>query len=209
LVSWQILVTHSGNGLQYGDICFAPDFAAAQGLQACDASRFPFFSLRRYRLMQIVKNSVVTIHYEMYDADNTLLDKTEEPIAYLHGGYDGIFPLVEEALHGKAVGESITVTLTPDDAFGEPEEELVRVEPLDVLPEEVEVGMMFEADDPETGDVILFRVTDVADGKAVLDGNHPLAGLTIRFQATVAEVRPATPDEITHGHAHGEHGHHH
>ncbi|MBP7580953.1 MAG: peptidylprolyl isomerase, partial [Vogesella sp.] len=133
--------------------------------------------------MQIVKNSVVTIHYEMYDADNTLLDKTEEPIAYLHGGYDGIFPLVEEALHGKAVGESITVTLTPDDAFGEPEEELVRVEPLDVLPEEVEVGMMFEADDPETGDVILFRVTDVADGKAVLDGNHPLAGLTIRFQA--------------------------
>ena len=170
--------------------------------------RYHFLSLR-YRLMQIAKNSVVTLHYEMYDADNNLLDKTEEPIAYLHGGYDGIFPLVEEALHGKDVGESITVTLTPDDAFGEPEEELVRLEPLDVLPEEVEVGMMFEADDPETGDVILFRVTNVADGKAVLDGNHPLAGLTIRFVATVAEVRAATADEITHGHAHGEHGHHH
>ncbi len=170
--------------------------------------RYHSLSLR-YRHMQIVKNSVVTIHYEMYDADNNLLDKTEEPIAYLHGGYDGIFPLVEEALHGKNVGESITVTMTPDDAFGEPEEELVRVEPLDVLPEEVEVGMMFEADDPETGDVILFRVTDVADGKAVLDGNHPLAGLTIRFVATVAEVRPASDEEVAHGHAHGEHGHHH
>jgi len=69
--------------------------------------------------------------------------------------------------------------------------------------------MMFEADDPETGDVILFRVTDVADGKAVLDGNHPLAGLTIRFVATVAEVRPASAEEVAHGHAHGEHGHHH
>ena len=48
--------------------------------------------------MSIAKNSVVTLHYEMYDANDQLIDKTEEPIAYLHGGYDGIFPLVEEAL---------------------------------------------------------------------------------------------------------------
>ncbi len=102
--------------------------------------------------MQIAKDTVVTLHYEMFDAENTLLDKTEEPIAYLHGGYDGIFPLVEEALHGKAVGDSVDVKLTPDDAFGDPEEELVRVEDLDVFPADVEVGMMFEADDPETGE---------------------------------------------------------
>lgn len=159
--------------------------------------------------MQIAKNTVVTLHYEMFDADNTLLDKTEEPISYLHGGYDGIFPLVEEALQGKAAGDSIDVKMEPDDAFGEPEEELVRVEPLDVFPADVEVGMMFEADDPETGDVLLFRVTDIADGKAVVDANHPLAGLTIRFVAKVVEVRAASDDEITHGHAHGEHGHHH
>ena len=57
--------------------------------------------------MSIVKNSVVSLHYEMYDANNQLLDKTEEPIAYLHGGYDGIFPLVEEALHGKNVGDTV------------------------------------------------------------------------------------------------------
>lgn len=159
--------------------------------------------------MQIVKDTVVTLHYEMFDADNNLVDKTEDPIAYLHGGYDGIFPLVEEALHGKSVGDSVDVKMAPDDAFGDPEEELVRVEDLDVFPSDVEVGMMFEADDPETGEVLLFRVTDIADGKAVVDANHPLAGQSIRFVAKVVEVRAATAEEIAHGHAHGEHGHHH
>ena len=159
--------------------------------------------------MNIDKNSVVTLHYEMYDANDQLIDKTEEPIAYLHGGYDGIFPLVEEALHGKAVGDEVDVTLAPDDAFGEQEPELIRIEPVDIFPVEVEVGMMFEADDPETGDVMVYRVTDVADGKAVVDGNHPLAGMKIRFKATVDGVREASAEEIAHGHAHGEHGHHH
>ena len=159
--------------------------------------------------MQIAKNTVVTLNYEMFDAENTLLDKTEEPISYLHGGYDGIFPLVEEALHGKDVGESVDVKLAPEDAFGEPEEELVRIEPLDVFPADVEVGMMFEADDPESGEVLLFRVTDIADGKAVVDANHPLAGSSIRFVAKIVEVHAATEEEITHGHAHGEHGHEH
>ncbi|MBP9528761.1 MAG: peptidylprolyl isomerase, partial [Laribacter sp.] len=98
--------------------------------------------------MQIAKNSVVSLNYEMYDADNNLLDQTDEPISYLHGGYDGIFPLVEEALHGKSVGDSIDIKMDPDNAFGEPDEELVRVEDADVFPPDVEleVGMMFEAD---------------------------------------------------------------
>ena len=159
--------------------------------------------------MNIEKDTVVTLHYEMFDANNQLIDKTEEPIAYLHGGYDGIFPLVEEALHGKAVGEEVDVTLSPDDAFGEQDPELVRIEPLNVFPVEVEVGMMFEADDPETGDTLVYRVTDVADGKAVVDGNHPLAGMKIRFKGTVAAVREASAEEIAHGHVHGAHGHHH
>ncbi|UOO82739.1 peptidylprolyl isomerase [Uruburuella testudinis] len=159
--------------------------------------------------MAIAKNSVVTLHYEMFDANDQLIDKTEQPIAYLHGGYDGIFPLVEEALHGKEVGETVDVVLAPDDAFGEQDPELVRIEDVNVFPVEVEAGMMFEADDPETGDVLVYRVTDVADGKAVVDGNHPLAGMKIRFKATVDSVREASADEITHGHAHGPHGHHH
>ncbi|MCP9760196.1 peptidylprolyl isomerase [Aquitalea sp. S1-19] len=159
--------------------------------------------------MQIAKNSVVTLDYEMFDADNKMIDKSEEPISYLHGGYDGIFPLVEEALHGKAVGDTVDVMMTSDDAFGDPEEELVRVEPLDVFPADIEIGMVFEADDPETGDVLLFRVTDIADGNAIVDANHPLAGMAIRFKGKITDVREASADEITHGHAHGEHGHHH
>lgn len=161
--------------------------------------------------MQISKNSVVTLQYEMYDANDQLIDQTkpEEPIAYLHGGYDGIFPLVEEALHGKAVGEEVDVLLQPDDAFGEQDPELVRIEEVANFPVDVEAGMMFEADDPETGEVLIFRVTDVADGKAVVDANHPLAGMKIRFKAKVQEVREASSEELAHGHVHGAHGHHH
>lgn len=158
--------------------------------------------------MAIQKNSVVTLHYEMFDADNQLIDKTVEPMAYLHGGYDGIFPLVEEALHGKDVGDVVDVAMRADDAFGEHDAALVRVEDVGVFPVEVEPGMMFEADDPEHG-VIIYHVKEVADGKAVVDGNHPLAGMKIRFKATVKEVRAAQAEEIEHGHAHGAHGHHH
>ena len=159
--------------------------------------------------MSIQKNSVVSLHYEMYDADNNLLDKTHDPIEYLHGGYDGIFPLVEEALHDKNVGDEVDITMQPNDAFGEQDPELVRIEDVKVFPVEVEPGMMFEADDPEHGGVIIYRVTDVADGKAVVDGNHPLAGMKIRFKGTVAAIREATAEEIAHGHVHGAHGHHH
>lgn len=159
--------------------------------------------------MTIKKNTVVSLHYEMFDADNQLLDKTVEPIAYLHGGYDGIFPLVEEALEGKAVGDVVNITMQPDDAFGEQDPELVRVEDVKVFPVDVEPGMMFEADDPEFGGVIIYRVIEVKDGKATVDGNHPLAGMTVRFKGVVDAVREASKEEIEHGHVHGEHGHHH
>ena len=149
--------------------------------------------------MAIKKNSVVSLQYEMYDSDNNLLDKTiDAPLEYLHGGYDGIFPLVEEALHDKNIGDVVDVTMQPDDAFGEQDPELVRIESLSAFPVEVEPGMMFEADDPEHG-----------DSKAVVDGNQPLAGLKIRFKGTVTAIREATPEELAHGHVHGAHGHHH
>ena len=99
--------------------------------------------------------------------------------------------------------------MQPDDAFGEYEAELVRVEEKDVFPQEVEVGMVFEADDPETGDLMFFRVTEIAGNKVVVDGNHPFAGKEIRFVAKVEDVRAANDEEIGHGHVHGEHGHQH
>ncbi len=159
--------------------------------------------------MSIQKNSVVSLQYEMYDTDNQLIDKNEEPLVYLHGGYDGIFPLVEEALHEKNVGDVIDIIMSPDDAFGEQDPELIRIEDIKSFPVDVEIGMMFEADDPESGEVFIYRVTDVADGKAIVDANHPLAGMKIRFKATITEVREASAEEISHGHVHGAHGHHH
>lgn len=159
--------------------------------------------------MQIAKDTVVTLHYEMFDADNTLLDKTEEPISYLHGGYDGIFPIVEETLHGKTIGDTVDVKMQPDDAFGEREEELIRTESLSAFPSNVEVGMVFEADDPDTGDILHFTVIEIADDEVKIDGNHPLAGRNLRFVANIVDVRQASHEEIKHGHAHGEHGHPH
>ena len=159
--------------------------------------------------MQIAKNTVVTLHYEMFDATGKQIDKTEEPIEYLHGGYDNVLPLVEEALEGKSIGDSIDVTMQPDDSFGEHEADLVREEEKSSFPMEVEAGMMFEADDPETGEVLLFRVTEIEGNRVVVDANHPFAGMVIRFVGKVTEVREASAEELEHGPVHGAHGHEH
>jgi len=161
--------------------------------------------------MQIERNSVVTISYEIADVDGKVLDRSEPSLTYLHGGYDGIFPLVEEALHGKAVGEACSVRLEPDDAFGEYDADLVRVEPRKLFPATVKTGMQFEGA-PEGSDndgYIVYTVTDVTDDKVVVDGNHPLAGKALQFECKVLEVRPATAEELQHGHVHGPDGHHH
>lgn len=162
--------------------------------------------------MQIAKDTVVSLDYEMRDAhgEKALLDKTEiEPMIYLHGGYDGIFPLVEEKLHGQSVGAHLSVVLEPDDAFGEYDATLVRLEDASVFPTEVSIGMQFEGVDEETDEWILFTVTDIQDGKVVVDGNHPLAGKTLEFDCVVRAVRSATAEEIAHGHVHGVDGHDH
>lgn len=160
--------------------------------------------------MKIVKDTVVSLRYELFGSEGELLEKTEEPVSYLHGGYDGIFPLVEEALHGKAVGGQCRVTLQPDDAFGEYDHTLVMVEPRSAFPEEIAVGMHFEGgpegDDDE--DYLLYTVVEVGDEEVTVDGNHPLAGKTLTFNCTVTNVRTATPEELVHGHVHdGESGH--
>lgn len=159
--------------------------------------------------MHIAMNTVVSITYELRDSDGNVLEASADPVSYLHGGYDGIFPRVEEELHGKKVGDSVELGLEPADAFGDYDEELVQIEPQSAFPgEKVEIGMQFEGEDP-TGDVVLYTVTDVADGKVVVDGNHPWAGEKVSFKCTVTGIRPATKEEINHGHVHGHGGHHH
>ena len=159
--------------------------------------------------MQIAKDTVVSLEYELYGTDGDLIEKTEQPIEYLHGGYGGMFPAVEKALEGKDVGATCRVRLEPDDGFGDYDAELVHVEPRDKFPEHVEVGMEFEGTGTDSGDAVLYRVTDIAEDKVVVDGNHPLAGQTLHIECTIESVRPASAEELSHGHVHGAHGHHH
>ena len=159
--------------------------------------------------MQIGRDTVVELSYELTDADGKLIERTEDPIEYLHGGYDGIFPLVEQALAGKSVGDNCRVRLEPDDAFGEYDAELMHLEPRSKFPPDVAVGMRFEGRGVESGTKLVYTVTDVAEDKVVVDGNHPLAGRTLQFTCTVTAVRAATAEEIAHGHVHGAHDHQH
>jgi len=161
--------------------------------------------------MKIAKNTVVTVNYKLSDAQDNLIEDGSQPMVYLHGDYENTLPKIEEELDGKEVGYANTIQIEPDDAFGEYDPALVKVEPRNRLPEPLEVGMQFEGmPDGEDGDeAMIFTVTDIADDKVVLDGNHPLAGIALRFQLTVADVRAATDEEITHGHVHGAHGHDH
>lgn len=116
---------------------------------------------------------------------------------------------VEEALDGKQAGHACEVKLEPDDAFGEYDASHIRVEPRDMFPKNVAVGMQFQGSAQGSDYVVLYTVTDVADDKVVVDANHPLAGKTVTFKCTVKDVRKATPEELAHGHVHGEGGHHH
>ena len=159
--------------------------------------------------MQVGKDTVVALRYQLFGADGELIEETDEDVEYLHGGYGGMFPVVEKALEGKAVGETCRVRLVPDEGFGDYDADLVHVEPRDKFPDNIEVGMQFEGKGEESGDTVVYTVTDIADGKVVVDGNHPLAGQTLHIECTVISVRPASDDEVSHGHAHGAHDHHH
>ena len=159
--------------------------------------------------MQIGKDSVVTLNYRVTDIDGNLVDEGQEPLVYLHGGYGGLFGKIEETLQGKTTGEHFDVKLEPDDAFGDYDAELVMIEPRNLFPDNIEVGMQFERATEEGEDDELFTITDIAEDKVVVDGNHPLAGMALMFSCTVAEVRAASAEEITHGHVHAPGGHHH
>lgn len=158
--------------------------------------------------MIIAKNSVVTLSFALRDDQGRLLEESDPEISYLHGGYDGIFPLVEETLEGQKEGFTCSVTMTPDQAFGEYDAELRRVEPLSLFPDNVKVGMKLEGG-VEGEPSWMFEVIEVTDTMVTVDGNHPLVGKTLVFECQVLGVRRASAEEIEHGHVHGEHGHAH
>jgi FKBP-type peptidyl-prolyl cis-trans isomerase SlyD len=161
--------------------------------------------------MKITKNTVVTVKYKLSDAQGKVIEEGVEPMVYLHGGYENTLPKIEAALEGQKVGYKTDIQLEPEDAFGDYDANLVKVEPRNRLPSPLEVGMQFEGipdDEDDDIDELIFTVTEIADDQVVLDANHPLAGIALRFNLQVMEVRAATEDEIKHQHVHDSYGFH-
>lgn len=158
--------------------------------------------------MNIEKNTAVTLRYKVLDTVGKLLEESKSPMVYLHGGYGNTFPKIEAALEGKMTGYQTTLELQPQDAFGLRDESLVQTIPKTQFPPGVKVGGQLQGHD-DKGQVQVFTVTKIKGNTVMLDGNHPMAGKTLRFVLAVTGVRPATEEEIAHGHVHGEHGHHH
>jgi FKBP-type peptidyl-prolyl cis-trans isomerase SlyD len=145
----------------------------------------------------IAADTVVSLSLELYDAQGELLHAAEEPLLYLHG-HGGLPGALEQALEGKAAGEVVRVHLEPPNAFGDYDPELLRVEPRGRYGEGLDLGMEVE-DAFDDGEPRLYRVTDLAEDKVVLDANHPLAGIALNFSCRVLAVRAASPDEIESG----------
>lgn len=147
--------------------------------------------------MQIAENSVVSIHYTLTNDAGETLDASgeHEPLVYLHG-HENIVSGLENGLVGKGTGDAVNVTVQPEDGYGLVDPEMVQTVLHSAFEgaETIEPGMEFEAKDEEG---------------VTVDGNHPLAGEVLHFAVEIKEVRAASEEELTHGHAHGPGGHHH
>jgi FKBP-type peptidyl-prolyl cis-trans isomerase SlyD len=146
--------------------------------------------------VHIAKNTVVSLNVVLADIWGNTIERSDEPLQYLHGAYGNIFPAAEAALEGKSVKDRVEVRLEPEEAFGDYDESLLRLEQRNRFPETLEVGMRFEGEAGSTDEGLFFTVTDIAEDKVVLDANHPLAGMALKMSCTVVGVRPATRDEI-------------
>jgi FKBP-type peptidyl-prolyl cis-trans isomerase SlyD len=150
----------------------------------------------------------VTLLYKIAEPTGKVLEESKEPMAYLHGGYGNTFAKVEAALEGQTAGFRTVIELAPEDAFGARNEALMQTIPKKQFPPGVKVGGQLEGRGDD-GQAHVFTVMKIKGDQVHLDGNHPMAGKTLRFGLQVVEVRVASPEEIAHGHVHGAHGHHH
>lgn len=160
--------------------------------------------------MAVAPDCVVSIHYTLKDDAGTVLDRSapEEPLAYLHGR-GNIIPGLEKELDGKNVGDALTVTIAPADGYGEHDNRLVQSVPRQTLQgiKDIKPGMRLQAQTSEGARAV--TVTKVLDDTVTLDANHPLAGKSLHFDVRIENVRPATEEELSHGHVHGPDGHQH
>ena len=154
--------------------------------------------------MKIRKDTVATLNYILKDDEGTIIDAANDgSFVYIHGAQN-VIPGLEAALADKSTGDTIKTTIEPQDAYGEIDPNRLQTMPRSTFPEgtDIEVGMQFHGESPD-GDPIVVSVKSVDGDDIVIDGNHELAGKTLHFEVEVLKVRPATKDELAHGHVHG------
>jgi FKBP-type peptidyl-prolyl cis-trans isomerase SlyD len=153
--------------------------------------------------MPITAPCVVSLTWHLRSAQGEAIDELTEPVEFLVGG-DDLLPKVEEALSGHEAGDELSLHLEPEHAFGEYDSRLVFFEPRSIFPEALEVGMQFDgvpegaATEGMPADAV-YTVTEIYPEHVVLDGNHPLAGIALRLDVTVRDVREASDEEIEAG----------
>lgn len=158
--------------------------------------------------MQITDKTAVSIHYTLTNQHGEELDSSrgESPLVYLHG-FGNIIAGLEAALAGKQTGDKLNVTIAADQAYGEVSEDMIQVVSRTMFDGmDIEVGMQFHAEVSHGPGII--TITEIDGDDITIDGNHPLAGEALTFDVEVIDVRPATGDEIAHGHVHGAGCHH-
>ena len=148
---------------------------------------------------KITNNKFVSLVYTITDEENNILERIDMPIQYIQGAKSQVIEKIEIALDGHQVDDLVHVTLSPEEGFGAHQPELTFSDDIaNVPPQFHSIGSEVEFQNDQ-GESKIFRVTDIADGKLTVDGNHPFAGKTITYNITVKEVRDATADELKHG----------
>lgn len=160
--------------------------------------------------MTIQDNKVVSLNYTLRDDDGNILDRCQDAsFVYLHGA-GNILPGLERAIAGKQVGDSVNVSLAPEDAYGARDEAKTQSVPREMFDDsvDIEAGMQFHAEGPN-GEHLVVTVVEVDEQSVTVDGNHPMAGISLNFEVEVMGIRDASAEELAHGHVHGAGGHHH
>jgi len=157
--------------------------------------------------MNIAKNRVVTIDYNLRDAAGKLIDSSEgsEPLVYLHGN-ENIIPGLEKHLDGKVAGDKVSCVIPASEGYGERDEQLIiKIDRKDFGPNaEIAPGMQFEAHGEEGVQIV--TIIAVEGDSVTIDANHPLAGESLHFDVNVVDVREASDEELKHGHVHSSCG---
>lgn len=148
---------------------------------------------------KISKNKFVALTYTITDEDNNILERIDMPIHYIHGSKSQLIEKIEAALEGHQADDIVHVSLGPEEGFGPHQPKLTFTDDINNVPPQFHsIGAEVEFQN-DMGESKIFRVTEIADGKLTVDGNHPFAGKTITYNITVKEVRDATASELQHG----------